>query len=142
MFFIINVATGKVVDAIYLDFEKAFDKVPHHRLLSKLKAYGIEGNLLRWIKEYLTERTQVVLVNGVESDNGLVLSGVFPGTGLGPLSFLLFTNDMLDNVSSNGLLFADDTKIFWIITSKKDALNLQADINKLENWMKTWLLSL
>ena len=83
-----NVATGKVVDAIYLDFEKAFDKVPHHRLLSKLKAYGIEGNLFRWIKEYLTERTQVVLVNGVELDNKLVLSGVPQGTVLGPLIFV------------------------------------------------------
>ena len=80
-----HIASGNVVDTIYLDFEKAFDTVPHLRLLGKLKAYGIYGNLQQWIYEYLTGRSQVVLVNGVESEAGSVLSGVPQGTVLGPL---------------------------------------------------------
>ena len=135
-----SVATGKVVDAIYLDFEKAFDTVPHQRLIGKLKAYGITGGVLKWITDYLSERTQVVSVNGTESEVGTVLSGVPQGSVLGPLLFVIYINDMLDSVSSGGLLFADDTKLFHEICSELDAMELQEDINKLEAWTKTWLL--
>ena len=135
-----SVATGKVVDAIYLDFEKAFDTVPHQRLIGKLKAYGITGGVLKWITDYLSERTQVVSVNGTESEVGTVLSGVPQGSVLGPLLFVIYINDMLDSVSSGGLLFADDTKLFREICSELDAMELQEDINKLEAWTKTWLL--
>ena len=135
-----SVALGSVVDAIYLDFEKAFDTVPHRRLLGKLEAYGIRGDILRWINDYLTERTQVVLVNGAESDISSVISGVPQGTVLGPLLFVIYINDMLDNIVSNGLLFADDTKIFHQISSKEDAMVLQTDLNKLEEWSNMWLL--
>ena len=135
-----SVAKGKVVDAIYLDFEKAFDTVPHHRLLGKLKAYGISGGLHKLLGSYLSRRTQVVSVNGTESDIGSVLSGVPQGTVLGPLLFVIYINDMLDSVSSDGLLFADDTKVFRPISSENDALQLQSDINKLEAWTKIWLL--
>ena len=135
-----SVATGKVVDAIYLDFEKAFDTVPHHRLLGKLQSYGIHGGVLKWVADYLSGRTQVVSVNGTESDVGSVLSGVPQGTVLGPLLFVIYINDMLDPISSNGLLFADDTKVFRQICSEEDALELQSDIDKLEAWTKIWLL--
>ena len=84
------VASGKVVDAIYLDFEKAFDTVPHRRLLEKLKAYGITGEILSWIGDYLRERTQVVLVNGTDSEIGAVSSGVPQGSVLGPLLFVIY----------------------------------------------------
>ena len=135
-----SVATGKVVDAIYLDFEKAFDTVPHRRLLGKLESYGISGGVLKWVADYLSGRTQVVSVNGTVSDVGSVLSGVPQGTVLGPLLFVIYINDMLDPITSDGLLFADDTKVFRQICSEENALQLQSDINKLEAWTKTWLL--
>ena len=135
-----SVAAGKVVDAIYLDFEKAFDTVPHHRLLGKLQAYGINGCILNWVADYLNGRTQVVAVNGTESEIGSVLSGVPQGTVLGPILFVIYINDMLDSISSEGLLFADDTKVFRQICSEDDSLELQSDIDKLEAWTKIWLL--
>ena len=134
------VASGKVVDAIYLDFEKAFDTVPHRRLLEKPKAYGITGEILHWISDYLRERTQVVLVNGTESEMGAVSSGVPQGSVLGPLLFVLYINDMLDNITSDGLLFADDTKVYRQICSKEDALKLQLDIDLMKAWTDKWLL--
>ena len=111
-----KIAEGGVIDPIYLDFAKAFDTVPHHRLLGKLQAYGIQGNLFHWIKEFLKERTQIVMVNGVESEPTSVLSGIPQGTVLGPLLFVVYINDILEDVESHGLLFADDTKIYRVIT--------------------------
>ena len=133
-------AEGYVTDVIYLDFMKAFDTVPHQRLLIKLKSYGIDGIIKEWIVSYLYQRTQVVVVNGVESVVADVLSGIPQGTVLGPLLFVIYINDLLDSISSDGLMFADDTKIFRIITSKEDALDLQADIDSLEEWSNKWLL--
>ena len=135
-----EVANGRVVDAVYLDFQKAFDTVPHARLLKKLEAYGIDGKLLEWITEYLKNRSQVVTVNGESSSAGAVLSGIPQGTVLGPLLFVVYINDILDNIDSEGLLFADDAKIFRTITCKNDALLLQQDILQLEAWSDKWLL--
>ena len=135
-----NVANGNVVDVVYLDFQKAFDTVPHARLLKKLQAYGVDGELLEWITEYLKNRSQVVTVNGESSSVGAVLSGIPQGTVLGPLLFVVYINDILDNINSEGLLFADDAKIFRTITCKDDALLLQQDILELEAWSDKWLL--
>lgn len=134
------IVDGGVVDTIYLDFEKAFDTVPHRRLLGKLRAYGIDGNILSWISEFLSGRSQEVIVNGEKSISALVLSGIPQGTVLGPVLFVIYINDILDNIKSEGLLFADDTKIFQTITSQVDSLILQSDIQALENWSKKWLL--
>ena len=134
------VGKGKVVDSIYLDFQKAFDTVPHRRLMKKLEAYGINGSVLEWIREYLRGRSQVVVVNGEKSEEAPVISGIPQGTVLGPLLFVVYINDLLDNISSNGLLYADDTKIFRQIDSKYDAEALQSDIKKLEEWTDKWLL--
>ena len=131
---------GGVVDAIYLDFSKAFDTVPHRRLLGKLEAYGIHGNLLIWIRGFLDRRTQEVVVNGAKSATAPVLSGIPQGTVLGPVLFVIYINDLLDNISSSGLMFADDTKLFRQIRSREDALLLQSDIAKLEEWSNTWQL--
>ena len=133
-------AKGNVVDSIYLDFQKAFDTVPHRRLMGKLEAYGINGPVLEWVREYLHGRTQVVVVNGEQSHEARVISGIPQGTVLGPLLFVIYINDLLDNISSSGFLYADDTKIFRKISSKNDALSLQADIDKLEEWSESWLL--
>ena len=94
-----KIAEGGVIDTIYLDFAKAFDTVPHHRLLGKLQAYGIQGNLFHWIKELLNERTQIGMVDGVESEPTSVLSGIPQGTVLGSLLFVVYINDILDMLS-------------------------------------------
>ena len=129
-----SIVQGNVVDTIYFDFKKAFDMVPHKRLVAKLESYGIKGKLLRWIEEFLTGRQQYVIVNGEKSSPGRVTSGIPQGTVLGPLLFVVYINDILENLSAEGFLFADDTKIFRAITSRDDSLNLQSDIDALEKW--------
>ena len=96
------------VDAAVLDFSKAFDKVPHTRLLNKLHYYGIRGKHHSWIKSFLSGRTQRVIVDGQSSDSVDVLSGVPQGSVLGPILFLIFINVIADGISSHIRLFADD----------------------------------
>ena len=135
-----NIVNGNVVDVVYLDFQKAFDTVPHARLIKKLQAYGVSGEILTWITEYLKDRSQMVVVNGEKSSAGNVISGIPQGTVLGPLLFVIYINDILDNIDSEGLLFADDAKIYRKITCRDDAKILQDDIQKLEAWSDLWLL--
>ena len=135
-----TVADGGVVDSVYLDFSKAFDTVPHRRLLKKLQAYGIDGDILQWIQAFLQGRTQEVMVNGQRSKADNVISGVPQGTVLGPILFVIYINDLLDCINSNGLMFADDTKIFRAVSSYDEADQLQADIANLEEWADTWQL--
>ena len=135
-----TIVKGQVVDTIYFDFAKAFDKVPHCRLLGKLESYGIKEKILEWIGQFLCGRSQIVTVNGEKSASAEVLSGIPQGTDLGPVLFVIYINDILDNIKSDGLLFADDTKIFRKITSKEDALVLQSDIRSLEEWSNLWQL--
>ena len=133
-----SIVQGNVVDTIYFDFKKAFDMVPHKRLIAKLESYGVKGKLLRWVEEFLTGRQQCVVVNGEKSSPGCVTSGIPQGTVLGPLLFVVYINDILENITSDGFLFADDTKIFKMVTSRDDALNLQSDINALRKWSEKW----
>ena len=100
------------VDAIFLDFRKAFDKVPHSKLLVKLKAYGIHNNVIGWIKDFLYNREQRVVLDGISSDAVKVTSGVPQGSVLGPLLFLLYINDINTVVKSKIRLFADDAVLY------------------------------
>ena len=131
---------GKQVDVTILDFSKAFDTVPHRRLLGKLELYGIRGPVLKWIEDFLVGRSQAVLVDGVKSGNEQVLSGVPQGTVLGPLLFLLHINEMPSVVDPNTQcrLFADDCLLYRVVDSIADQLQLQKDLKALESWSSTW----
>ena len=126
------------IDVAILDFSKAFDTVPHRKLLHKLHHYGVKGNILKWIESFLTNRTQRVLVEGEFSKSVKVLSGVPQGTVLGPLLFLCFINDLPNEVISQVRLFADDCLLYRPIKSAEDHIILQQDLTKLETWANTW----
>jgi len=119
-----------------LDFAKAFDKVPHQRLLSKLRAHGIRGNILRWTENWLSNRKHRVCVNGYQSSWQFVLSGVPQGYVLRPVLFLIFINDLDTGIANHILKFADDTKVFGNINHVNDSTKLQEDLNKLFNWLQ------
>ena len=129
-----SISNNKVVDVIYFDFAKAFDSVPHRRLLKKLDAYGIKGEELQWIKSFLSDRYQCVKVNGEISKRCKVQSGVPQGSVLGPLLFVIYINDLPEVTEAEMFLFADDTKLFKEINSEQDAIRLQKDIDAMENW--------
>ena len=101
---------GYPVDVIYLYFSKAFDTVPHRRLISKLTAHGITGKTNRWIESWLTDSRQRVCISGAESDWQKVISGVPQGSILGPMLFVIFKNDTDSTVVISLLKFANDTK--------------------------------
>ena len=113
-------------DLILLDFSKAFDSVPHQRLLLKLASYGICGQTLTWIKSFLSNRTQTTVVGGCQSEVCSVTSGVPQGSVLGPLLFLIYINDLPDNISSKIRLFADDCIIYLGLSSSKSPELLQS----------------
>ena len=123
------------VDVIYLDFAKAFDKVDHAVLLEKLKRYGIEGKALAWIREFLLNRKQTVVVEGHISTFQTVRSGVPQGTVLGPILFVLYINDLLHTIEfSKGFSFADDTKLIGAIEDEQSVKCLQEDLNRVIKW--------
>ena len=118
----------KETDLIIMDFARAFDKVPHRRLFHKLEYYGIRGSTHKWINLWLSGRTQHVVLDGQASDPVPVLSGVPQGSVLGPVLFLIFINDLLDNIRSSVRLFADDCVLYRNIHSLQDCLALQEDL--------------
>ena len=133
----INDAKTFSTDVVYFDFAKAFDSVNHDLILKKLKDYyGIEGRLLKFIKNYLCGRTQRVVIENCQSSSKPVLSGVPQGSILGPILFVLFINDLPTglNKGTNLALYADDTKIWRSITCEQDHFILQSDIDFLNNW--------
>ena len=129
---------GGSLDAIYFDFMKAFDTVPHKRLIGKLESYGISEDLIELVKSFLTDRRQRVRVNGSCSDFQQVTSGIPQGSVLGPILFVIYINDLPDKLESDCYMFADDTKIFRQIASTSDNDILQSDVKKLENWSATY----
>ena len=129
---------GEQVDVILLDFSKAFDKVPHQRLLHKLDFYGVRGNTWNWVKDFLSKRTQQVTLEGQSSTRADVISGVPQGTVMGPLLFLTFINDLPEYTKSDVRLFADDCLLYRKVNSLADARQLQQDLSSLEYWEKQW----
>ena len=125
-------------DMLILDFSKAFDTVPHQRLLNKIDYYGVRTKTKRWITTWLTTRSQCVVVDGETSDSVHVDSGVPQGTVLGPLMFLLHINDIGDNITSTIKLFADDCLLFRPIRTAEDTKALQDDLTKLSEWTDVW----
>ena len=133
---------GGEIEAIYCDFMKAFDKVPHKRLIHKINKYGIKGNVLGWIKAFLSNRTQCVNIGCATSNTAPVTSGIPQGSVLGPILFVIYINDLPDIVDkdSHVFLFADDTKLFREINSPIDRKILQQDLDNLTDWSNKWLL--
>ena len=130
----------KQIDMIILDFAKAFDKVPHNRLIAKLSHYGLHTNVINWIKDFLSDRKQRVMIDGKQSSNRDVTSGVPQGTVLGPILFLIFINDIPLKIISRIRLFADDCLLYREIpTGHTDQQQiLQNDLTELCNWADTW----
>ena len=133
---------GGTIENIYCDFMKAFDKVPHRRLVYKIERYGINGNILGWMENFLSNRTQEMIINSSKSKPANVTSGIPQGSVLGPILFVLYINDLPDEVDKETFifLFADDTKAFRHIKSGQDQIQLQIDINKMVDWSNLWLL--
>ncbi len=131
---------GNKTDCIYTDFKKAFDKVPHKRLLKKVRAYGIEENICKWIEDFLKDRSQRVTVNGTRSEWEKVKSGVPQGTVLGPILFIIYINDLPEILESLLFLFADDSKIWREIKEEEDKHILQSDLMKMKEWSIKWML--
>jgi hypothetical protein len=122
---------GKQVDIVILDFSKAFDTVPHDRLLYQIDQYGIRGPLHTWLTSFLTERKMRVALEGEYSDEATVDSGIPQGTVLGPILFLCHINDLPNSVKSSVRLFADDFLLYREINNENDLENL-------EKWASDW----
>ena len=136
-----GVDKGVDMDVLYLDFSKAFDKVPIRRLLAKCAGLGIRGKLLAWIEEWLTGRRQRVVLNGMESEWGDIKSGVVQGSVLGPVLFLMFINDIDEAIEGVGGIikkFADDTKWLKRVMGEEDRVAFQQGIDSLFRWSDKW----
>ena len=128
---------------LLLDFSKAFDSVPHERLLLKLDAIGIRGKLLAWIRGFLTCRVQRVVVNGSYSSWLPVRSGVPQGSVLGPLLFIIYVNDIYSVIhDSRHGMFADDLALYREIHTLDDCQLLQNDLTNVSSWSQRWQLQL
>ena len=108
--------------------------------MTKLKGYGIDGNIYRWIEDFLTDRTQFVAINGIKSERGMVTSGVPQGSVLGPTLFIYFINDLPSVTQCPNKIFADDTKAHKGIHKHEDSEILQTAINSMVKWSIKWQL--
>ena len=136
---------GKEVRAVFCDISKAFDRVWHRDLLCKLQIAGISGSLPQWFTDYLHNRKQRVVLPGANSDWTSVNSGVPQGSILGLLLFLflVYINDILDDINSSIRLFADDTSLYIIVDNPVEPANqLNSDLSKIHQWATKWLVKL
>ena len=127
---------------VFVDMSKAFDKVWHQGLLHKLKCYGVEGNFYKMLENYLHNRKQRVVLNGQSSSWLKVNAGVPQGSVLGPLLFLIYINDLPDELISSPKLFADDTSIFsTVFESNRSSEALNQDLLSVKDWATQWKMS-
>ena len=133
---------GKEVRAIFCDISQAFDRVWHKGLLYKLSSVEISGSLLQWFTDYLNNRKQRVVLPGTASSWTSIKAGVPQGSILGPLLFLIYINDIVENIHSSIRLFVDDTSLHTVVEAPVDADNqLTEDLRKIHLWAKTWLVT-
>ena len=133
---------GKEVRAIFCDISKAFDRVWHRGLLYKLRRAGITGSLLSWFSHYLQDRKQRVVLPGASSNWSSVQAGVPQGSILGPLLFLLYINDIVEDIQSSIRLFADDTSLYIIVDDPLGAaITLNSDLSRIHRWASQWLVT-
>ena len=125
-------------DLILMVFSKAFDKVNNSKFIWKLHQYGIRGNALSWIRAFLGNRSQTVVIEGEESGSDPVSSGVHKGSVLGPFLFLVFINDLPEKLSSQVRLFADNTAVYLTIGGLDNGTVLQKDLDKLSLLEPQW----
>ena len=127
---------------MFCDVSKAFDRVWHKGLLFKLNSVGINGTLLQWFTDYLKDRKQRVVLPGVTSYLCFIKAGVPQGSILGPLLFLVFINDIVEEINSSFRLFADDTSLYIIVDDPLDAaIKLNADLSRIDMWASMWLVT-
>ena len=127
------------VRSVFLDISKGFDKVWHEGLIYKIKSMGISGELYKLLENYLSGRYQRVVLNGQTSSWRPVLAGVPQGSILGPLLFLIYINDLPNDLKSNAIFFADDTSLFTIVKDKKESANiLNNDLLLISRWAYNW----
>ena len=127
---------------VFCDISKAFDRVWHQGLIFKLKQYGICNNLLEWITSYLNNRQQSVFIGSSSSNSKIIKAGVPQGSVLGPLLFLVYVNDIADNLESLTRLFADDSSLTSVSSSINFIeLSLNSDLQKIVDWSKQWLVN-
>ena len=130
------------MDCLFLDFRRAFDLVDHDLLFYKLSLLSLDRNVLAWLKDFLSERRQRVVLGGEKSEYVKVESGVPQGSVLGPLLFLIYINDIIYGIKSNIRLFADDCVIYRLINDFNDINTLQSDLDKISVWCKNWRMNL
>ena len=128
---------GKNIDVVYLDFKKAFDSIPHERLLLKMKGYGITGQTLNWVRAFLSGRNQRVKIGSSYSSRSEVTSGIPQGSILGPVLFTIFINDLPEALNVHCKVFADDTKIYDDVRNSKE---IQRDLYRMQEWTEKWNL--
>ena len=136
-----TIDSGFQTDIIFLDLSKAFDKVPHYSLCNKLSYYGIRGKIISWIRNFLTNRHQRVVLDGFTSESHPVNSGVPQGTILAPLLFLCYINDLPSSIQCKIGLYADDTILYSTIHTLSDCITLQKDLDSLTQWATKWKMS-
>lgn len=129
------------VDLLALDWEKAFDSVDHSLLILKLEKYGICSQVVEWFRAFLKSRMQFVIVDGIRSSEGSVTSGVPQGSVCGPLLFLIYINDLLENLENEGFLFADDSGLLRPIRDINDQWSIQRDLDRIAKWCQIWRLN-
>ena len=130
-----------MTEVLLIDFSKAFDSVPHQRLLLKFNYYGITGNSVSWIENFLLDRTQYVQVSGTRSSWISVTPGVPQDTVIGPLLFLIYINDIVHNLNSKIKLFADDAVLYSEVSNVHDVSLFQQDLDTLSCWAATWQMN-